>query len=336
VTKLGILLRLRDEQAKPHCGGPGARRPLRRRDRKKSGPDAGLALSPAVILAVLSLCLHAGPALAGEGGDESVRVEAVSVEPMNAEPMNAEPMNVGPVNAEPMNVEPASMEPMSVLELFTSQGCSSCPAADRLLERLAKRKDVVALSLPVAYWDYLGWKDTLAQPGYYARQRRYSEEWGQQVYTPELVVNGLVGVVGSNRAQIEKAISASRRAIGESRVPVRVRSQGDALVVNVGAASGGSTYRSGSVWVAWLTRRMAVDVKKGENKGRRLSYFNVVRELKRISAWTGVANSFKFSKKPVIERGYDSCAVLVQSGESGPILGAAQAMVKPGRSAGRD
>ena len=225
---------------------------------------------------------------------------------------------------------------LSVLELFTSQGCSSCPAADKLLEQFAERKDVVALSLPVGYWDYLGWKDTLAQPGYSDRQRHYSEEWGQQVYTPELVVNGLMGVVGSDKRQIENAISASLRVIDGSRVPVQVGLHGDEIAVNVGAASEGSTYRSGSVWIAWLTRRMAVDVKKGENKGRRLSYFNVVRELKRVGAWDGAAGSYKASKRLAIEQGYDMCVALVQSGQGGPILGAAQLVVKSDEALERD
>jgi hypothetical protein len=225
---------------------------------------------------------------------------------------------------------------VTVLELFTSQGCSSCPPADKLLGQLAQRKDIVALSLPVEYWDYLGWKDTLARPGYTDRQRHYTDGWGEQVYTPELVVNGLVGVVGSDRRQIESAIAASLRVIDGSRVPVKLHTVGDEIVVNVGAAPGAASYRSGSVWVAWLTRRMAVDVKKGENKGRRLSYHNVVRELKRIGGWDGAATSFKAPRDSAMKAGYDLCVVIVQSDEGGPILGAAQEVVKSEEAVERD
>lgn len=218
--------------------------------------------------------------------------------------------------------------PVTVLELFTSQGCASCPPADKLLGQLAERKDVVALSLPVEYWDYLGWKDTFAHPNYTDRQRHYSDGWGEQIYTPELVVNGLVGVVGSDRRQIEGAIAASLKIIGGSRVPVSIQPADDSVVVNVGAALNGAAYRSGAVWVAWLTRRMAVDVKTGENKGRRLSYHNVVRDLKRVGVWDGSPASFTVPKDLAIKEGYDVCVAMVQSEEGGPILGAAQEVVR--------
>lgn len=230
----------------------------------------------------------------------------------------------------------AGEETVTVVELFTSQGCSSCPAADKLLGQLAQRKDIVALSLPVEYWDYLGWKDTLAHPSYTDRQRHYSEGWGEQVYTPELVVNGLVGVVGSDKRQIESAISASLRVIDGSRAPVKLHALDGEIIVNVGPAPSAASYRTGSVWVAWLTRRMAVDVKKGENKGRRLSYYNVVREMKRIGAWDGAAESFKVPKDLATKEGYDICVVIVQSDEGGPILGVAQEVVESEEAVERD
>jgi hypothetical protein len=225
---------------------------------------------------------------------------------------------------------------VTVLELFTSQGCSSCPPADRLLGQLARRKDVVALSLPVGYWDYLGWKDTLARPAYSERQRHYSEGRGEQVYTPQLWVNGLVAVVGSNQAQIEKAILASVRVIDASRVPVAIGVGDEEIAIDVGPAPEGASYRSGAVWVAWLTRRMAVDVTSGENQGRRLSYYNVVRDLKQVGSWDGAAGVFKLPKAAAVKQGFDLCVALVQSGDGGPILGAAQAEVKSEEAVERD
>src|SRR4249919_2286908 len=99
---------------------------------------------------------------------------------------------------------PASAEPRAVVELFTSQGCSSCPAADKLLGELAGDSSLIALSIPIDYWDYLGWKDTLASAGHSARQRAYARMRGdRQVYTPQIVVNGATHVLGSDRAAVE-------------------------------------------------------------------------------------------------------------------------------------
>ena len=102
----------------------------------------------------------------------------------------------------------AGAAPRALLELFTSQGCSSCPPADKLLGEFAKDPSLIALSLPIDIWDYLGWKDTLSLPGHTARQRAYAEIRGdRQVYTPQLVVNGSMHVVGSDRAAVEHAIA---------------------------------------------------------------------------------------------------------------------------------
>ncbi len=106
----------------------------------------------------------------------------------------------------------ASAEPRALLELFTSQGCSSCPPADKLLGDFANDPSLVALSVPIDYWDYLGWKDTLASPADTARQRAYAHMRGdRQVYTPQIVVNGGVHVLGSDRAAVERVITQTER-----------------------------------------------------------------------------------------------------------------------------
>src|SRR5947199_9838165 len=107
---------------------------------------------------------------------------------------------------------PAHAVPRAVVELFTSQGCSSCPAADKLLGELTKDPNVIALSLPIDYWDYLGWKDTLADARFTARQKAYSRMRGDRdVYTPQVIVNGSAHVIASDRAQIEGAIDATKK-----------------------------------------------------------------------------------------------------------------------------
>src|SRR5262252_8369280 len=117
-------------------------------------------------------------------------------------------------------IRPAHADPRAVVELFTSQGCSSCPPADKIIGELAKDPDVIAMSMPIDYWDYLGWKDTLSDARFSARQRAYSKVRGDRaVYTPQVIVNGSTQVVGSDRAAIETAIDETRNN-GAMSVPV--------------------------------------------------------------------------------------------------------------------
>src|SRR5437588_2808866 len=118
-------------------------------------------------------------------------------------------------------VRPAHADPRAVVELFTSQGCSSCPPADRIIGELANDPSVIALSMPIDYWDYLGWKDTLADSRFTARQKAYSQMRGdREVYTPQVVVNGSVHAVGSDRAAIDHAIEVTNKADGVMSLPV--------------------------------------------------------------------------------------------------------------------
>ena len=125
-------------------------------------------------------------------------------------------------------------EPRALLELFTSQGCSSCPAADKLLGELTADPSLIALSLPIDYWDYLGWKDTLANPAHSARQRAYARVRGdRQVYTPQIVVNGAMHVLGSDKAAIERTITQTDQKTGVMSVPVSMIVGGDSLSVKI-------------------------------------------------------------------------------------------------------
>src|SRR5579863_3809832 len=132
----------------------------------------------------------------------------------------------------------AAADPRAVVELFTSQGCSSCPPADHVIGELAKDPSVIALSMPIDYWDYLGWKDTLADARFSARQKAYSLMRGDRdVYTPQAVVNGAVPVIGSDRAGIERAIEVTRESDGVMSVPVSMKLSGGHITVSVPDAS---------------------------------------------------------------------------------------------------
>ena len=173
----------------------------------------------------------------------------------------------------------------TVLELYTSQGCSSCPPADRLLHSYAKRRDVVALSFNVDYWDYLGWKDTLGNSVFSKRQRTYAMKRGDgEVYTPQVVVNGVTHAVGSMRGRIDRAIARSKRAIGNRRVPLDVRMKGGQLIVDVGDDESWKRTKSATIWLATVRRKVSVAVRRGENRGNTLTYHNVVRKLTHQSA----------------------------------------------------
>jgi len=147
---------------------------------------------------------------------------------------------------------PVSAGPRAVVELFTSQGCSSCPAADAVLGELSRDPSLVTMSLPIDYWDYLGWKDTLALHGHSDRQRAYAEVRGdREVYTPQVVVNGVVHVLGSDKAAIEKAIAQTRRNPAVLALPVTVAIVDGKVAVNVPAAI--DEHRSGVVWLCPVT-----------------------------------------------------------------------------------
>jgi hypothetical protein len=214
----------------------------------------------------------------------------------------------------------------AVLELFTSQGCSSCPPADALLEQYAARNDVIALSLPVDYWDYLGWKDTLASPKFSARQKHYAKERGDgRVYTPQMMVNGRVHVVGSSPDQIEAAIAATEPQLAATRVPVKVKLDSKRLVIETGEAAPDAKVREATIWLAMVHRESTIKIDRGENRGKTIKYVNVVRELNPIGVWSGKAAKYEISRDAVAEPGNELCVVLLQVGKAGPIIGAAKA-----------
>ncbi len=224
-------------------------------------------------------------------------------------------------------VRPAHADPRAVVELFTSQGCSSCPPADKLLGELAKDPSVIAMSMPIDYWDYLGWKDTLADARFSARQRAYSHMRGdREVYTPQAVINGSAHVVGSNRAGIEEAIETTQKADGVMSVPVTMTKTGGQITVSVAASNKGPAAMHGEVWLCSISKAIPISIARGENRGRELTYYNVVRNLVKVGDWNGSPGSWTLPLDSVEHEGVDAAVAYVQDGsrdKPGPMLGAA-------------
>ncbi|MGU3539121.1 DUF1223 domain-containing protein [Methylobacterium sp. A54F] len=224
--------------------------------------------------------------------------------------------------------EPARAgEPVrAVIELFTSQGCAVCRPADQVIGDLARRPDVLALTLPVTYWDYLGWKDTLAQPPFTERQRAYASLKGaRQIFTPQVIVNGGASAVGSDRGALERLMREGGTG-GPLPVSVRCEERGDRIVVDVGAEAGGGPAK-GEVWLVPVLRNRPVSIERGENKGRVAIYVNVVRGLHRLGAWAGQAAHFEVPASTAQVAEADSYVIMLQgsaNGRPGRILGAAK------------
>jgi hypothetical protein len=219
---------------------------------------------------------------------------------------------------QPLQLAQAGERPV-VVELFTSQGCSSCPPADALLGELAGQPGVLALSFHVDYWDYIGWKDPFAAAQYTERQRDYAAKLGlRYVYTPQIVVNGRHDVVGSKRRAVTRAIEQSGR--GKPAVTVTLDdTDGGQVRLSAGdAPAGGAT-----VWLVTFDDSHRTEVARGENRGRALTNSNVVRELTPLGSWTGEAKTFPLDLPAARAKGRGGCAVIVQQGRGGPILGAA-------------
>jgi hypothetical protein len=216
----------------------------------------------------------------------------------------------------------ASAGSKAVVELFTSQGCSSCVSADRYFEELAARDDVIALSFHVDYWDYLGWRDTLADPANTARQQGYADVRGtRRIYTPQVVVNGGPDFIGSNREAVEAAI---RRAA--LPVPIEMRRRDGKVDIEVAARPLPRPWPT-TIRLVLYASEAEVAISRGENAGSTIGYYNVVRAVRPIGMWDGAAVKITLPGDELMADGVDGCAVIVQEDlPNGPgrILGAAQ------------
>ena len=247
-----------------------------------------------------------------------------------------------------------------VVELYTSQSCSSCPPADALLSKLADRRDVIALSLPITYWDMFGWKDTLASDANTRRQKAYAATMGRGgIYTPQIIIDGTRDVVGSRSEEVEDAIDlaedirdtaydvlelqedvadielpaglTSVRAVTGNRLPkgwsvsVDLKPAGQRLNVAISGApvTTGRKKLDATIWVLRVRSSATVRVTGGENKGRTLTYRNVVNDIADVGRWRGKAMNFKLPPIDAKTPAHDSLAVIVQQGGYGRVLGAA-------------
>jgi hypothetical protein len=207
-----------------------------------------------------------------------------------------------------------------VVELFTSQGCDSCPPADALLGRLTERKDVLALSLPVTYWDMLGWKDTLASEINTRRQKAYALSMGHGgVYTPQMIVDGASDVVGSREAAVEAAIGT--REGDMEAVPVLLHATPQEIHISVGAAPHDGP--DATIWMFHVLGKATVSIGAGENNGHTITYRNIVRDVKAIGIWKGQAVSLDLPRQDATIAPHDSVAVVVQQGGYGRVIGVA-------------
>jgi hypothetical protein len=223
-------------------------------------------------------------------------------------------------------VKSAAGRPKAVVELFTSQGCNFCPEADALLADLARSDDVVALAYHVDYWDYLGWRDTMASPENTARQQEYSRAFAtRSVFTPQAVVNGRVEMNGAKRARVEAAM---RRMAGSPEgmiVDVSVSYEGGSMIVETGAAD--RPVRNAQILVVYFEPATRVTIARGKNAGRDLTYRNAVSGFHSAGMWRGEKTRIALPRNEIARKGAGGCAVLVQEmdadGLPGAILGAA-------------
>jgi hypothetical protein len=200
-----------------------------------------------------------------------------------------------------------------VVELYTAQGCASCEKSNVFAASLAGRAGVTALTFNVDYWDYLGWKDTFAQPEFTERQRTYDKRFGlQDVYTPQFVIDGGAQASGDKQAEVETLVRAARRAAAPRSPRITPRADGTIAV------EGSRTRREADIWlVRYDPRTRNVQVKEGDNRGQTVSGRNVVRQLVDLGPWSGARHVFHLPAPP--EEGL-STLVLVQSAKGGRIL----------------
>ncbi len=219
----------------------------------------------------------------------------------------------------------ADEKPRGVVELFTSQGCNSCPPADAVLKDLSDDGDVLALAFHVDYWNYLGWEDTLASGANTERQYGYSKSLSQRVYTPQVVVNGRTEISGRNANGIRSKISNLHAANEGLIVPVSAVIRNGEIDIDVGEGVG-----KADVVVAYFTSQQDVTITRGENAGETISYVNSVTNLETVGMWDGRNISLRLPVSAMTSRKQDGCAVLLQSygpnGEPGPIYGASLAV----------
>ena len=218
----------------------------------------------------------------------------------------------------------AQSKPVAVVEMFTSQGCSSCPAADKILAKHAKENKVVALSWHVDYWNYLGWKDTFSKAEFTARQQRYAVSFKRRgLYTPQAVVNGRTHAVGSDGKKIRFLMESYAKSGKGLTIPLKAVQKGETIEISADAANSG---KDATLWVVYFDREKPVKIERGENRGKTITYHNVVRDFSMLGMTKGGKVSVTLPLDEMKRKGFDACAVLLQEttaqGTPGAIVGA--------------
>lgn len=213
--------------------------------------------------------------------------------------------------------------PIGVVELFTSQGCSSCPKADAAIEKIAEADDVVTISYHIDYWNYLGWQDTLGAKENTDRQYAYARTLGNNnVFTPQIVLNGMQDAKSTDPAVILSNLNRLNKAGHGVPVPVDADLTKDEMTISVGDGMG-----KADIVIAYFKKMTVVDIAKGENVGKKITYRNAVTKLETVGMWNGKAMTIKLPAALISRKGQDGCAVLLQShdkdGNPGRIYGAA-------------
>lgn len=225
---------------------------------------------------------------------------------LSAAALLAATLGIGPARA-------AEAAPVTVVELFTSQGCSSCPPADSFLAELADRPEVLALSFHVDYWDYIGWKDPYSSPDNTQRQRDYARRFDlSYVYTPQMVVGGNFQTAGTNRALVLDTLR-QRRAGPPAPAPEIRKDGAGGLILAL------PPLEEAVLWLVSYDREHVTAVKRGENRGALIRNRNVVREIRSLGSWDGRAGERRVERAP---KDGDGLVLLVQSPRDGRIVSA--------------
>ena len=234
------------------------------------------------------------------------------------------PLIAGVVLSGPLQAEDGT--PKGVVELFTAQGCSSCPPADAAFRTLVNQGDVIALAYHVDYWNYLGWADTLSSKENTERQYGYARTMGRSnVYTPQAIVNGRGHLAGADLNGINSKIDTYSSEGNGLTVPINAAMRGDELEIKIGAGQG-----KANVVMVYFDKEKTIDVEKGENSGRKLSYLHSVTNVETIGMWDGKATKLTLPATVLQKPDLEGCAVMLQSstadGTPSAILGATVVM----------
>ncbi len=206
---------------------------------------------------------------------------------------------------------------VTVIELFTSEGCSSCPPAEANLGKLVDRDDIIALAYHVDYWDYIGWADPYASPEHTKRQRQYALTLrNRTIYTPQMVFQGVYDTPGSRMGQIEDGYAEARKV---PRIPVAMELADDGMLhIRIG----NGVANDANVLLVTYRQRASTEVTRGENAGRLLEHRNVVQSVEKIGHWNDVALNLSHMRPEAGETAI-GCAILLQESSGGRIIGAA-------------